>query len=228
MARKPESNLGCILRGIVFALIPIVGMIAGVYEVWITSTTPRISPETIPWQSLGFPPAKAIKVLGVSQSDHDLVVQTVDGERYIFQCGRSKPQAGQYCWYKLEELPPLQSISETPRFVVPNPPGSVVSSVAIPLPNRQINYAVLEDGSVWVWNYDPRPPDSMGGEELATLMAFFIFAVVGLVIGIIISVIIAVLAWRWGALKIIATIVITILLAFATALGYLIFIVGIL
>jgi hypothetical protein len=122
-----------------------------------------------------------------------------------------------------EELPSPTDTPQAPQFAAPNPPGRAVDSLVIASGGRQTNYAILEDGSVWTWDYAV-PPDSMGGEVLAAVVLLPICALASLVIGIIISVIIAVLAWRWGALKTIATIVITILLAFATALGFVAFI----
>jgi hypothetical protein len=56
---------------------------------------------------------------------------------------------------------------------------------------RQTNYAVLEDGSVWMWDYT-------GGGGVASMAAVFLAvcgAVAGLTIGAIISVTIGIRAW---------------------------------
>ncbi len=195
MAKNLQLNLGGILTGIVILLIPLVSAVAGCYGTWVFSTRPY-APEATQWQLSGPLPAKAIKILGKLRDRGDLVVQTDDGGRYRYICRERNPGLG--CWQKVEvdeEIIPLKDIQEKPAFDAPNPPGRVVDSVSIPLPAipevlRQANFAVLEDGSVWVWDYT-----NLGLGALAFLMLAVFGAAVSYGIGSIISFVIAVKLW---------------------------------
>jgi hypothetical protein len=134
------------------------------------------------------PPAKAIKILGTLRGD--LVVQANDGGRYRYTCwpGDSNPA----CWRNVEiweGVTPLQDISEEPIFTAPNPPGKAVDSVAVNSGHellRQTNYAVLEDGSVWVWDYA-----NLGTAAVVFLVLAVLGAAASYVIGSIVSFVIA-------------------------------------
>ncbi len=194
MAKKPQSNLGCILTGIVALLIPIASAVAGGYGTWAFFNT--LYPEATEWQPLGSPPAKAIKILSMRDYGYDLVVQTNDGGRYKSICWPRKPASELDCWRKVElseELPPLKDTTETPHFAAPNPPGRTIDSVIIDLDGEipeQTNYAILEDGSVWVWYLSFARTRSLDRLGLAILGAVASFG-----IGTIISVKIGVKAW---------------------------------
>ncbi len=198
MAKKPQSNLGCILTGIVVLLIPIVSTAAcgyGTLVLFMRLDAPEV---TTQWQPSGPLPAKAVKILGAGKYGYDPVVQTNDGRRYSYTCWQSNQRTPEPdCWREVaawEEVTPLQGIQETPKFVTPNPPGKVVDAVTILWGGeliRQTNYAILEDGSMWVWDYT-------GGDGVAAMVAVFLAvcgALAGLAIGATISVTIGVRAW---------------------------------
>ncbi len=191
MAKKPQSNLGCILTGIVVLFIPIVSAVAGGYGTWAFFSA--LYPAATEWRPLGSPPAKAIKILSVHDYGYDLVVQTNDGGRYKCMCWPRKPESELDCWRKVElpeELPPLKDTTETPDFTAPNPPGRAVDSVIIYLIGEipvQTNYAVLEDGSVWVWDLGfvrTRNLDRLGLAILGAVAGFGIGTIISITMGV--------------------------------------------
>ena len=200
MAAKPESNWGRILRGIVILLIPVVSAAAGGYGTWVfftTSRTSAVEAEAVEWRPLGAPPGKAVKILGTYLPPPALCVETDDGGRYQYIGCPDKP--GPDCWRGVEaceEASLPKGAPEVLEFTARNPPGRVVDSVVIQIPiefsEQTTNYAVLEDGSVWVWDYTRNGLDALGW-----LVFSFFGAIAGFVIGIIISFAMAVRAWGW-------------------------------
>jgi hypothetical protein len=154
-----------------------------------------------PWVSWGSPPAKATRVLGTYQNS--LCVVGSDKERYVKQdCAAPSPD----CWRKLESWEKVAPLRNIPEYIedFSNPLMSkVVDSVgtaepddAPPPQTTYTTYAVLEDGSVWVWSHQRPVYDNAGPEVLWFLLSLG-GAAAGLVIGISISFVLAVRMWGW-------------------------------
>ncbi len=155
-----------------------------------------------PWVSWGSPPAKATRILGTYQNS--LCVVGSDKERYVKQdCAAPSLD----CWRKLgpgEKVVPLKNIPEYFIEHFSNPLMSkVVDSVgtaepvdAPPPQTTYTTYAVLEDGSVWVWSHQ-RPVYDNAGPGMLGLLFSFVGGAAGLLIGISISFWLAVRMWGW-------------------------------
>jgi len=139
--------------------------------------------EVAPWQSLGKPPQPATKILFAEVST--VFVQTITGQTY--QC----------CW-NLADVPTAATNRNCdPYRTDPQPPPVPPPPLPAPAIDRQqiakilescehVVYAVLDDGSVWRWQY------SMSLEKM--LMPF-INGAMGLVAGLIVGLAAAVIFW---------------------------------
>jgi len=142
-----------------------------------------------PWKPLGKPLEKPIKISFYEENSP--LVQTIDGT--IYTCLNSLSANQKDCWIKTEflELPKKESSPcyTVDPFDVPKLPEKVIDMVEFEsCPNRglmfstprQHNFALLEDGSVWAWEYSHR----VGGFAFFDI---FIYTIMGAVLGLILG-----------------------------------------
>jgi hypothetical protein len=109
------------------------------------------------WRSLGSPPEPPTVFV---VADHLYVyVRGQDGS--LLECDRTGPTADNACWRKVEQ--PRESGAYVEHGIAyegkrPPPPGPVKQALDLEIRRyaEQVTYAryvLLEDGSVWVWQY---------------------------------------------------------------------------
>lgn len=136
----------------VVLLLPILGCLAGG---WYGVAWNRGS--VISWKRLEPLPQKATHILaaGTGLSNYSWVVYVKTTNQKVYSCS---PEA---CWLEKtvvpEELLASPPCDRPAHFEVPSPPGRVVDSIETqachPEAAYQVNFAVLEDGSVWRWQH---------------------------------------------------------------------------
>lgn len=170
--------------------IPIAGFYIGIFYGEIESTG-----RFVQWRSLGSPPGKVSKLLGIMY-DSVLYVETVNGEKYktTYFCEKSSPS----CWNEANDtdkigMPVYEACSRRWKdFIVATPPDAVVQSIQKetcggPV-HEQINYVLVQDGSVWSWEY------SFCDE--CPIIWYFIYGPRGFGIGIVVSMVITAILWN--------------------------------
>ena len=135
-----------------------------------------------PWNPLGKPPKKAVKIF--FHKDNSPFVETADGTIYL--CSHSLLHNGEDCWietdYSKIETKASNPCYQVKPFNVSKPPGKVIDMVEFESCEptgfsanfKQHNFALLEDGSVWTWEYSRR---TLG------IFRVFSYAVVGIFLG---------------------------------------------
>ena len=116
-----------------------------------------------PWHPLGVPPEQATKIY-YAHYENTPFVETVNGNFY--QCTHFRQSSSENCWNKVNRSD-LEIIDSYPcipdvHFNVPSPPGEVLDMIEVQgcagglggMSTTQHNFVLLEDGSVWGWNYD--------------------------------------------------------------------------
>ncbi len=201
MAANTGSTWRRVLRAITILLIPILTAVAcgfgplAAFAMLIGGPGQALPAKQYPWVSWGSPPVKAVRILGTYQKN--LCVEAKDRTRYVKQdCSAPSPE----CWRKIElwrRVVPPEDTPKNVQFRAPAPPGKVVDSVEIQSIPFQTNYAVLEDGSVWVWDYQLPYHDDPGVGAIGVGL-LFCGGAAGLVIGLSISFVLAVRTWGWG------------------------------
>lgn len=148
-----------------------------------------------PWRSLGKPPERATRI---SYDGEGLpLVETSEGTSYVCSTPLSAKQKN--CWVKVDvsqlQTKEVYPCDEVDPIAVPKPPGKVSDTVKFEScphrglmfsTTRQHNFVLLEDGSVWMWEYSHSVPG----------FAFFdiyIHTIVGTVLGLILGVVVAVI-----------------------------------
>lgn len=134
------------------------------------------------WRPLSAPPAGAAALVTADPN----IVYVETGSGAIFVCEHSGDPAGADCWQAAE--PPFEIASEAnfERAVysgaVPPPPGEAVDQLYVSIifaeAAFEARYAVLADGTVWVWEYD--------ANSYASLVVLLLGPVVGLVLGLVV------------------------------------------
>jgi|GEM_PF-4564120 len=129
------------------------------------------------WESFGTPPSPAVRFVQASP----LVVAAENGEMYRL---RYKDQT--YGWEVFTNDPSEPSGQPTPEFcedITPPPLDGVVDSVEkcgrLEFGSFYRNFAVLEDGSVWMWSKNSNAASS---ELIYTLIGSLGFFVLGLLV----------------------------------------------
>jgi len=146
------------LRRIVISLLlliglPLLGIPAGsaLLSAWNRA-------ETRSWEALGRP---AQVPIAIEDADLDEVwVRAEDESLYV--CNRTGPTRDNACWREADqvgEVDPGAHHNESYGREVPPPPGTVVEFVHVSWYHAEreehVRYALLEDGSVWLWDYYP-------------------------------------------------------------------------
>ena len=109
----------------------------------------KFSNNNVNWESLGSPPSPAVSFI---QSFHNNVVETTNGEMYRYY-GQSKG------WIYIEEEPPdtrIDSFAYLCNQITPDPLDGIIDSaedcVKYETGYSYYKFAILDDGSVWMWN----------------------------------------------------------------------------
>jgi hypothetical protein len=149
---SPRARL-LLATGAILVLLPCLGLTGGAAYIWARQTGAFSR-----WRSLGQPPGTGVDIV---TGDHDVVyVRTATGS--IFGCEHRETRAPDDCWEDAQE--PLSVDSEA-RFdtrlyerEVEPPPGTVVDTLYVTFwyaeDAFEIRYVLLEDGTVWKWEYD--------------------------------------------------------------------------
>ena len=109
------------------------------------------------WQSLGSPADMPLRI--VAGNLYVVYLRAQDGS--LFECDHTGPTRDNACWKQVNELPEGVGsgveYGNAYRGEIPPPPGPVkeVLDVSWMFAERAtyLRYALLEDGSVWVWDY---------------------------------------------------------------------------
>lgn len=166
--------------------LPILGFVAG-----LGSVGPREDRAVGRWRSLGSPPKTPTAFV---VADHLYVyVRGQDGS--LLECDRTGPTVDNACWRKAEQ--PRESGAYVEHGVAyegkrPPPPGRVKQALDVVIRRyaEQVTYAryvLLEDGSVWVWEYTADANTSLAllfggpicGLALAVVLVLGLWLVVG-------------------------------------------------
>ena len=112
-----------------------------------------------PWQQITLPPENAVELLAFHTTGFEsgiLYIRATSGNVYAyspFSDGASNVE-----WRKVEQVNREESSYECKlgRFSTPNPPGRIVSQLeshpCLQDAESQVNYIILEDGSIWKWD----------------------------------------------------------------------------
>ena len=129
---------------LILIILPTIGCLLG-YVV----AEEKFSNNNINWESLGSPPSPAVSFI---QSFHNNVVETTSGEMYRYY--------GQINgWIYIEEEPSdthIDSFADLCNQITPDPLDDIIDSaedcVKYETGYSYYKFAILDDGSVWMWN----------------------------------------------------------------------------
>ena len=142
------------------------------------------------WETLGKPPSDAV---AVHIGEHGgYLIEGKDGAFYYCQGLQTN---GPCIWHTVETNDAVLGVNYSDPAVwpeVPHPPGDVISEAFYAFSGgemfMQTNYAVLDDGSVWIWEHGVN-----GMYQIGTSLSLIALGVIaGLIIGFTVSII-----W-WG------------------------------
>ena len=155
------------------------------YEITPDSNTVA---KSIPWTSLGTPPSNAVNILGESPcgTSYEVVVQTISGKNYLYcQTGWQQwtsSYANVASLFKCNGNPPT---AYSPRFEeLPNSVVDCSFQFTNEYNNSELVYTILNDGSVWKWNF------SYG---ISTVLGYMFG---GFLSGFLVGIAIAIWLWR--------------------------------
>jgi hypothetical protein len=110
------------------------------------------------WQELGTPPKKPTSIVNADLDE--VYVRAQDGSLWV--CDHTGPTRDNACWRETEEVGKLASGEEHNQYYrqeIPPPPGTAKQVLHISWYHaeraRHSRYALLEDGSVWLWDCFP-------------------------------------------------------------------------
>jgi hypothetical protein len=149
------------------------------------------------WQRMPAPPSPAVEIvagsLGLSNGSWTITIRAADGQTYT-----CPPYSSGNCWQPgaaAPEAAPAAPCDPPAHFSVPSPPGRVLDTLQAQACNAeaayQVNFAVLEDGSVWRWQHFT--------SGLAAITTWLLFALAGGAFGLLLWAVIALAARRRGA-----------------------------
>ena len=179
-----------ILRSIfIVAILSVAGFFAGL-QISEWSSNFASSARSAEWVNLGIPPSGA-KVVHIGQHGGFLI----EGNNGVFYYCQWVGNNSSCRWQ-------IQTASEADLGIndsdhlewtdIPSPPGDVISEAAYAFSGGEVvlqsNYAVLDDGSVWLWEYSVSGMDQLGrGLSIIAL---------GLISGLIIGVTVSIMLWN--------------------------------
>ena len=146
------------------------------------------------WRALGAPPAPAD---GFVAADPTVVYVATAGEQ-VYACRPTRAAADGACWQPATAPFAIDEDADFEHSVysgeVPPPPGETLDVVFVSIfyadAAFEARYALLADGTVWVWEYD-----TSSNMALLVLLAG---PVVGLALGVIVIVILLIVNARSG------------------------------
>ncbi len=135
-------------RRLIISLVSSIGAITGLFL-----TLAIINGVFVPWEPLGKPSIEAIELLA-ADFDEVFVRTTSD---MIYSCNLYQDD----CWVPKESLQELPEITypcnDAPFHSLRNLPGEKVDSLEVTYcgieHTSQVNYVLLDDGSVWIWRH---------------------------------------------------------------------------
>jgi hypothetical protein len=166
----------------------IVGAVLGI-AVFVFATFFR------PWRQMKVPPENAVELLAFHTTGFEsgtLYIRTTSGNVYAyspFSDGASNVE-----WRKVEQVNQEESSYECKlgKSPTPNPPGRVVSQLeshpCLEDGESQVNYIILEDGSIWKWE------EASGEMDLLLLPVGVIAAAIGGALGVVAGMLIGLVA----------------------------------
>jgi len=134
------------------------------------------------WRPLAAPPEPAVAF--VTADPNQVYVSTVSGQ--VYRCRHNSDPVDRQCWLLAEEPYTIASESDFEHSVftgqVPPPPGDLTDVVYVSIfyadAAFEARYALLADGTVWVWEY--------AASSNMSLLVLLAGPVVGLVLGVIV------------------------------------------
>jgi hypothetical protein len=151
-----------------------------------------------PWQQMKVPPENATELLAFHTTGFEsgtLYIRTTSGNVYAyspFSDGASNVE-----WRKVEQVNREESSYECKlgAFPTPNPPDRILSQLeshpCLVDGESQVNFIVLENGSVWKWEG--------GSSELDLLLipVGIVAAVIGGSLGVVVGLLIGIVNWKY-------------------------------
>ncbi len=138
------------------------------------------SPKQVAWRSLGSPAEKPVNILAADVSS--VATVSADGTISYWQ-----PESG---WQEVAQLPTFGRSEASTGLVHDPPPGDVIAihkSMVRDEAGTFTEYAVLDDGSVWIWQYQQ---PGLG------LLVSFVYGLAGSCVGLLIGLVLAWRVWR--------------------------------
>jgi hypothetical protein len=166
----------------VLLILPCFGLMGGGSYLWA-----RQQGVFSRWRSLGAPPGGAV---GIAAADPSLVyVRTAQGN--LYGCSHERGQQARACWVAARQplsVDPDARAGESVFRGEPKPaPGQVVDALEVttwyPEDAVETRYVVLQDGTVWKWEYD-----------VGAYLSLFILTV-GPAVGMLLALVIVGLLW---------------------------------
>lgn len=186
----PSAAAGAALLILVIVLLtPCVGLAGSVGYLSL-----RTSGALSRWRSLGTPPEAAAEI--AAGDTERLYVRTDSGS--LYRCENFSWQRSGACWVPSQAPFDLDPNADFAKGLfggqVPPPPGEVRDELKVMAwfaeDAFETRYAVLADGSVWVWQYD------VGSYRNLAVLAVGPLAGFGL--GLVVAALLAVRSARWG------------------------------
>ncbi len=169
----------------------IIGALLGVAAFVFTYVFPM-------WQPVMAPPEKPAEILAYhsnASEENTLYIRTSTGN--IYKYGSSSYGAGDAKWRKVDQVNQEASGYECDfgGFSTPTPPGKVIGQLeshpCIVDASSQVNYILLEDGSIWRW-------EKTAGELdlLIVPVGVIVTAAIGGSLGVVVGLLIGILNWK--------------------------------
>ncbi len=146
------------------------------------------------WRRLPDPPMRPVQIVGGSTTT--VFIATTDGQGYYCSLSDGK------CWVKYDEpvstSPNNEDCERYPvHYSVSAPPGKVIDSLQTQWchfeAGAEVDYAILEDGSIWMWNHFDA--------NFLNLARAFGSAGVGCSLGLLAGIAVSIFYWRKGRVR---------------------------
>jgi hypothetical protein len=171
-----------IISVVLLIVLPVLGIPAGFVflEGWKNLDAGR-------WQSLGSPAEMPLAIVGGDPGA--VYVRGQDGS--LFECDHTGPTRDNACWKEVDQQRERGggvNLGDRYRGEIPPPPGPVKEVLDVSLMMfveraSYLRYALLEDGSVWLWDYH-----ADANWSLALLM-------LGPICGLAVAIVIVLVSW---------------------------------
>ena len=185
---KDRKLLRSILRISLVLVIPIACVLLGYLVGRQLSGAGHLpsSPRGVPWRSLGTPVGKPVDILAADVSS----VATISEDGSISYWSAASG------WQEVDQMPTFRHTEASTGLVHDPPPGDVIvthKSLVRDEAGVFTEFAVLADGSVWIWQYQQ---PGLG------LLVAFVYGVAGSCVGLLVGLVLAWWGWRKTALSV--------------------------